>query len=110
MIPSALVPLDAFPLTPNGKIDRGALPAPDQNRRELAQVYRGPRTPTETTLVAIWREVLKLEQVGIEDNFFDLGGHSLLAVQVVSRIRGAFSIEFPLRSLFELPRLPRSRQ
>ena len=103
MIPTALVPLDAFPLTPNGKIDRGALPAPDQNRRELAQVYRGPRTPSEATLAAIWREVLKLAKVGIHDNFFDLGGHSLLATQVVSRIRSAFSIEFPLRSLFELP-------
>ena len=103
MIPSALVPLDALPLTPNGKVDRGALPAPDRDRRELAQVYRGPRTPSEATLTAIWREVLKLAKVGIHDNFFDLGGHSLLATQVVSRIRSAFSIEFPLRSLFEMP-------
>ena len=103
MIPSAFVLLDELPLTSSGKIDRRALPVPDHDRRELARVYRGPRTATETTLVAIWREVLKLGQVGIDDNFFDLGGHSLLVVQIVSRIRKAFSVEIPLRALFEFP-------
>ena len=103
MIPSAFMLLDELPLTSSGKIDRGALPVPDQNWREWAQVYREPLTPTETTLAAIWREVLKLVQIGIHDNFFDLGGQSLLAVQIVSRIRSAFSIEFPLRTLFEIP-------
>ncbi len=103
MIPSALVLLDELPLTPGGKIDRRALPAPDQDRRELANVYQTPRTPTEETLAAIWREVLKLDKVGIHDNFFDLGGHSLLATQVVSRIRSALTVELPLRTLFESP-------
>ena len=103
MIPSALVLLDDLPLTPSGKVDRRALPAPDQSRRELENVYQAPRTATEETLAAIWREVLKLVKVGVYDNFFDLGGHSLLATQIVSRIRSAFSIEFPLRTLFESP-------
>ena len=85
MIPSAFVQLDAMPLTPNGKIDRRALPAPDYTRLE-GQVVP-PRTPAEGLLAAIWQEVLELEQVGIHDNFFEVGGHSLLATQVISRIR-----------------------
>ncbi len=103
MIPSALVLLDELPLTPSGKMDRKALPAPDQNRPQLEDVYQPPSTATEETLAAIWREVLKLDKVGAHDNFFELGGHSLLATQIVSRIRNAFSIEFPLRTLFESP-------
>ena len=103
MIPSTLVLLDELPLTPSGKVDRRALPAPDQNRSELESVYQPPRTPTEETLVAIWGEVLKLDKVGIHDNFFDLGGHSLLATQIISRIRSAFSIDLPLRHMFESP-------
>ncbi len=92
-----------MPLTPNGKLDRKALPAPEQTRPDLTEAYTAPRTADEELLAGIWSEVLKVEKVGIHDNFFDLGGHSLLATQVVSRIRSAFSIEFPLRSLFELP-------
>jgi acyl carrier protein len=103
MIPAALVLLDELPLTPSGKVDRRALPAPDQNGLQLANIYQPPRTPTEQTLVAIWGEVLRLEKVGIYDNFFDLGGHSLLATQVMSRIRSAFSIDLPLRRMFESP-------
>ena len=103
MIPAALVLLDELPLTLSGKVDRRALPAPDQNGLQLANVYQPPRTPTEQTLVAIWGEVLKLEKLGIHDNFFDLGGHSLLATQIVSRIRSNFSIDLPLRHLFEAP-------
>ena len=103
MLPSALVLLDELPLTPNGKVDRHALPAPDQIRPELESVYQAPRTPIEESIAAIWGEVLKLDQAGIHDNFFDLGGHSLLATQIVSRIRGRLSIELPLRSIFESP-------
>jgi len=69
----------------------------------LANVYQPPRTPTEETLVTIWGKVLKLDKVGIYDNFFDVGGHSLLGTQVMSRIRSAFSIDLPLRHMFESP-------
>jgi len=103
MIPSALVLLDELPLTLNGKVDRNALPAPDQDRPQLEDVYQPPRTRGEETLVAIWGEVLKLDKIGIHDNFFELGGHSLLATQIISRIRNSFSIELPLRHMFESP-------
>jgi amino acid adenylation domain-containing protein len=103
MLPSAFVTLNELPLTPNGKIDRRALPAPDQNRATWKDVYHPPRTPIEETLAGIWAELLKLDKVGIHDNFFDLGGHSLLATQVISRMRNAFSIEVPLRQLFDAP-------
>jgi amino acid adenylation domain-containing protein len=103
MIPSALELLDELPLTPSGKVDRRALPAPDRGRREAVNVYRVPGTPTEEALATIWREVLKLDRVGIDDNFFALGGHSLLATQVVSRMCDAFSIELTLRQMFKTP-------
>jgi acyl-CoA synthetase (AMP-forming)/AMP-acid ligase II/acyl carrier protein len=103
MIPSQFVLLDALPLTPNGKVGRKALPAPDQDRPELGNVYQAPRTPMEETLATIWSGLLKVEKVGIRDNFFDLGGHSLLATQIVSRIRSTLSLEVPLRCLFESP-------
>jgi acyl carrier protein len=103
MIPSAFVMLEALPLTPNGKLDRRALPAPDTSQRSLEEGFVAPRTPTEKILAASWAEVLALEQVGIYDNFFEMGGNSLLATQVISRLREAFQIELPLRSLFEEP-------
>ena len=103
MLPSAFVTLNELPLTPNGKIDRRALPAPDQNRAAWKDVYHPPRTPIEETLAGIWAELLKLDKVGIHDNFFDLGGHSLLATQVISRMRNAFSIDVPLRQIFDAP-------
>jgi len=103
MIPSALVLLDELPLTPNGKVDRKALPAPDQGRPELGNVYQAPCTAVEEALASIWSELLKVDQVGIHDNFFDLGGHSLLATQIVSRVRSCLSVELPLRTLFEKP-------
>ncbi|HEY2918177.1 MAG TPA: amino acid adenylation domain-containing protein, partial [Candidatus Binatia bacterium] len=103
MIPSALVFLESLPVTPNGKVDRKALPAPDQSRPELERAFVAPRIPLEERLARIWGEVLKLEKVGIHDNFFDLGGHSLLATQVVSRIRTALGAEVPLRAMFEAP-------
>jgi len=103
MRPSDFMFLDAFPLTPNGKVNRSALPAPGQSRPELEQPYVAPRNAIEKQLASIWSEVLKKERVGIKDNFFEIGGHSLLATQVVSRIRQQFKLELPLRSLFESP-------
>ena len=102
MAPAIFVFLEALPLTPNGKIDRRALPAPEGVRPE-DKTFAAPRTALEEALAAIWAGVLKLDRVGIHDNFFDLGGHSLLATQIVSRIRQNFQIELPLRQLFENP-------
>jgi amino acid adenylation domain-containing protein len=103
MMPSAFVLLDALPRTPNGKVDRRALPVPDKARPELEETFVAPRTPVEEVLVGIWAEVLGLDKVGVQDNFFELGGHSLLATQVISRVRDAFSVELSLYSLFEAP-------
>lgn len=103
MVPALFLMLDGLPLTSNGKVDRHALPAPGENRPELAKAYVGSRTPTEELLVDIWSQVLGIERVGIHDDFFELGGHSLLATQVVSRIRETFQVEMPLRRLFETP-------
>jgi acyl carrier protein len=102
MIPSVLMALETMPLTPNGKIDRRALPEPDAMRLDGENVYVAPRNFVEETLCGIWEQVLGLERVGIHDNFFALGGHSLLATQVVSRIREKLKMEIPLRRLFEL--------
>ncbi|WP_242046320.1 MULTISPECIES: non-ribosomal peptide synthetase [Calothrix] len=102
MIPSFIVLLEALPLAPSGKVDRQALPIPSfQNESEFGFV--APRTPTEEIVADIWGQVLKQEHIGIHDDFFDLGGHSLLATQAISRLREAFKIELPLRSLFEAP-------
>jgi acyl carrier protein len=95
--------LKSLPLTPNGKIDRAALPKPDDLRPDLKKDFIAPRTPIETELARIWAGLLKVNEVGINDNFFDLGGHSLLATQVVSRMRQTFQVEISLRSLFESP-------
>jgi amino acid adenylation domain-containing protein len=101
MVPSWFVMLDALPLTPSGKIDRRALPAPE-GRSGIGE-YVAPRTPVEEALAAIWCEALKLDRAGIDDNFFELGGHSLIATRVMARVRDAFEIELPLRALFETP-------
>src|SRR6185295_12328808 len=103
MIPAIFVPLAEFRLTPNGKVDRKALPAPDGSRPLLEREFVAPRTETEKVLAEIWSEVLRVSEIGIHDNFFELGGHSLLATTVISRIRGSFSVELPLRDLFEAP-------
>jgi len=101
MMPSAFVMLEALPLTPNGKVDRRALPIPEGRLEE--RIYAGPRTPSEELLAAIFGDVLRLERVGVHDNFFDLGGHSLLAMRVTARARQTFGVELPLRTLFEAP-------
>jgi acyl carrier protein len=103
MLPSAFVIVDSMPLTETGKIDRSALPVPEEARPELAQKYLAPRSALEQVLAGIFAEILKVERVGIQDNFFELGGHSLLATQVTSRIRQLLSVNFPLRKLFEDP-------
>ncbi|MEA5601255.1 amino acid adenylation domain-containing protein [Nostoc sp. UHCC 0252] len=103
MIPSTFVFLEVFPLTPNGKINRRALPTPDTSQRSVEVDFVAPSTATEQELAMIWAEILRLKQIGIHDNFFELGGHSLLATQVISRLREAFSLDFPLRYLFENP-------
>ena len=103
MIPSAFVLLDRLPLTPNGKVDRRALPAPGDAASEPEQPFVAPRTPVEQAVAALWSEVLRLERVGIHDNFFAVGGHSLLATQLITRVRRAFQIALPLRSIFEAP-------
>ncbi|AUX23890.1 hypothetical protein SOCEGT47_044200 [Sorangium cellulosum] len=100
MVPSAYVWLDELPLTPNGKVNREALPAPGLVARERRA---RPRTATEEIVAAIWAEVLGLEAVGVHESFFELGGHSLLATRAISRIRGAFQVELPLRSIFDHP-------
>jgi amino acid adenylation domain-containing protein len=102
MLPSAFVTLTAFPLTPSGKIDRLALPAPERNL-ETEEHYIAPRGALEEVLSTIFAEVLNLERIGVRDNFFDLGGHSLSATQIVSRVREAFRMEFPVRKIFEQP-------
>jgi aryl carrier-like protein len=87
MIPSALVELEILPLTANGKVDRKALPIPDEFRPDLAVTYVAPSTEIEKTIAAVWQDVLHLETVGIHDNFFDVGGHSLLVAQVHNQLR-----------------------
>jgi amino acid adenylation domain-containing protein len=103
MIPAAFVVLPELPLTPHGKLDRRALPAPEPARPELRAEYVAPRSPAEEALAAIWTAVLNLERVGVHDNFFELGGQSLLATQVASRVRDVFQVDLSLRTLFQQP-------
>ncbi|MFS8069698.1 MAG: non-ribosomal peptide synthetase, partial [Byssovorax sp.] len=100
MVPTAYVILAAMPLTPNGKVDRHALPAPETGPGDEA-IHVAPRNPIEVTLAGIWQHVLGRERVGATDDFFDLGGHSLLATQVVARIAEALKVEIPLAGIFQ---------
>ncbi|PYP84773.1 MAG: non-ribosomal peptide synthetase, partial [Candidatus Angelobacter sp. Gp1-AA117] len=104
MVPSGFVEMRELPRTLNGKIDRKALPALEEARSEKKTEVR-PRTPVEEIVAGIWSEVLRLPQIGVEENFFELGGHSLLATQIISRIRESLHVELPLRALFEAPRV-----
>jgi amino acid adenylation domain-containing protein/non-ribosomal peptide synthase protein (TIGR01720 family)/FkbM family methyltransferase len=105
MVPSAMVAVSEWPLSKNGKVDRAKLSDLEDIEGSSGRQGTGPeaRTPTEEVVAGIWREVLGRQTVGVDDNFFDLGGHSLLATQVVSRVRDAFSVTVPLRTLFERP-------
>ncbi|WP_298904114.1 non-ribosomal peptide synthetase [uncultured Nostoc sp.] len=103
MIPSAFVVLEKFPLTSNGKVDSRALPIPENFNNGLESSFVAPSTPTQEILANLWAAILRIEKVGIYDNFFDLGGHSLLATSLVFQIRQVFAIDFPLRCLFETP-------
>ncbi|HXQ69968.1 MAG TPA: amino acid adenylation domain-containing protein [Pyrinomonadaceae bacterium] len=102
MVPGSFVRLEAMPLTANGKVDRRALPDPDV-RGTPEEIYVAPQTELEQSLAAIWQEVLKLERVGLSDNFFDLGGHSLLLVQVRSKLRELLGHQVPVLELFKYP-------
>ncbi|HJP75782.1 MAG TPA: non-ribosomal peptide synthase/polyketide synthase [Pseudonocardiaceae bacterium] len=99
MVPTALIPLDEFPLTPNGKLNRAALPAPTVT----TGTGRAPETPTEELLARIVADVLGLPEVGVEDNFFELGGHSLLIMRVVNQVRETLGVELSIRALFDTP-------
>ncbi len=105
MIPSAFVELLDMPRTPNGKVDRKALPAPEG--RAVQEAVTGPRNPVEEVVAGIWAELFEAERVSIHDDFFELGGHSLLATQVMARIALAFQIELPIQNLFERPTVAR---
>jgi acyl carrier protein len=103
-IPSSFIKLDDLPLSSNGKLDRRMLPKPEINKSVLERSFVAPRDTTEKKLVNIWSEVLKIDKIGIQDNFFfDLRGDSLLATQAVSRIRDTFQIDLSLRHFFETP-------
>ena len=103
MVPAQFVFLDSFPLTQNGKIDRKALPAPSHGNVSSAHEFIAPRTETEKKVAAMWVELLKVEQIGIHDDFFDLGGHSLMAIKALSRIREEFDVDLPLATLLQAP-------
>ncbi len=103
MLPSAFVTLDAIPLTPHGKVDRLALPAPGATRLEFERSTVPPRSSLEQVMANIWQHVLGVEKVGVHDNFFDAGGHSLLAMQVASRVREELGVELPIAAVFGCP-------
>lgn len=103
MVPKVFVLLDALPLTPHGKVDRTALPAPDATNTLREEVISEPVTPTEERVGKIVANLLKLENVGLDENFFMLGGHSLLGTQVIAQVADAFGVELPLRALFDAP-------
>ncbi|HSK79062.1 MAG TPA: beta-ketoacyl synthase N-terminal-like domain-containing protein, partial [Thermoanaerobaculia bacterium] len=103
MIPAAVVPLEAFPITPNGKLDRGAFPEPDAARSIPAEAFVPPRAGLESAVAEVWREVLGVAEVGAGDNFFDLGGHSLLLVEVQTRLKERLGEEVSLLDLFRNP-------
>ncbi|MCC6558329.1 MAG: amino acid adenylation domain-containing protein [Polyangiaceae bacterium] len=107
MVPSAFVVLDALPLAPSGKLDRRALPAPDRRKPEVAQAFVAPRPGLEAALAEIWREALDLEQVGVDEPFFDLGGHSLLLARVRAMIAARLGREVPMVELFQHPTIRR---
>ena len=107
MVPAAFVSMDALPLTPNGKLNRRALPPPDAAARRPDDVYAPPETDLQRKITEIWSQLLAIDRIGIDANFFNIGGHSLLATQVVSRLSDALGREIPLRWIFEKPTVRR---
>ena len=103
MVPSAIVELDALPLTQNGKVDRQALPAPEGLRPELARSYAPPQTEMERSIATLWQDVLHIERAGVDDNFFDLGGHSLLLIQLQGKLQEFLDSEVSVVELFKYP-------
>jgi acyl carrier protein len=101
MLPSAFVLLDTMPLTPNGKVDRRALPAPDLSRQESEATFVAPRNEVERQLTEIWEQTLGVQPIGVKDNFFELGGHSILAVKLFWQIEKTFNKNLPLAILFQ---------
>ncbi|HEX5851673.1 MAG TPA: phosphopantetheine-binding protein, partial [Solirubrobacteraceae bacterium] len=99
MVPARFVVVDTLPATPNGKLDKRALPTPIEDDAG----YIAPRTPAEQTIAALWGELLGRERVGVHDDFFELGGHSLIATQLISRIRAALGFELPIGAIFDTP-------
>jgi len=102
MIPVHFITMTSFPLMPSGKINRRGLPPPDMKRPDITEKFVAAKTEDERVLTEIWKEVLKLETIGINDNFFEIGGHSLLATQIISRINKRYGVALPIRTLFEI--------
>ncbi len=102
MVPQHIVPLPALPLHPNGKVNRQALPEPESALAKTPEPARVPNE-TESRLARLWSDVLHVENVGLDDNFFQLGGHSLLALQLMARVREAFKADLPIKALFSSP-------
>jgi acyl-coenzyme A synthetase/AMP-(fatty) acid ligase/acyl carrier protein len=107
MVPSAFVFLEKFPLTPSGKIDRKALPAPEQTRPDLEKQFEALGTPLEIDVAQIWSDVFHIDRIGRDDNFFELGGHSLIAIQIIARIRKKLGVELALPAIFKAPTVAR---
>ena len=103
MVPTAFVTMEAFPLTPNGKLDRAALPEPEITRADIQSRFIAPRNEIEHRLAHIWERVIRIEPIGVTDSFFDLGGHSLLAVRLFTEIRRVFGTDLPLAAIFQHP-------
>jgi acyl carrier protein len=103
MVPSNLIALEKFPLSPNGKVDRKALPAPGPVSSQLTSSYVAPRSPMEKLIADIWAKVLRLEKVGVHDSFFDIGGQSLLMVQVQFRLCEALKTNLSIVKMFQYP-------
>jgi acyl carrier protein len=101
MVPSSFVTLETLPVNANGKLDRGALPAPSHARPQMARSYAEPETPVQQTLASIWGQVLAVDRVGVDDDFFDLGGHSLLGVKMLARVQDTLGVEINLARLFD---------
>jgi amino acid adenylation domain-containing protein len=105
MVPTSFVILDQLPLTPSGKLDRRALPAPEHSGIESEREYVAPRTEVEESLASIWTRLLKVERVGVNDNFFELGGHSVLVTRMISEVNSIYEVDVSLRVVFETPTL-----